>query len=390
MRKVLKYKVIKKYQDEIWGHLLKKKKYNYTKKIVLLNFKDFIKKLRYRVKIKYKYFKFFTFNYFSLISFKVLRNKQKFLKFIKRYFFINYFYNKNLIKFFKNNFTFQKNYLLIINNLIINNKILYKFKINKSLVNNNILNYLNSFKSLIIQKQIYFFKNINLKEYNIILKNKKNVYNNNLILNNYKYFYKMSKFQYIIKKRLNLQRQKEFFYCVHIAAPEKKKKKWSLFGLKNIYYKKLSLFFGFLKPKKFIKLYDKIKKNKKNAEYSFFLFLESRLEMFLLRINFLPSIYFIKRFIFNGNVFVNNKKIIYSDYLLKSNQIVSIKKEHFFNIYKSLKFNLKKKNIFINSPKYIEVDYKLLIAMFIKKPSYIELTRPMSFELYTSFLTISK
>jgi ribosomal protein S4 len=187
-----------------------------------------------------------------------------------------------------------------------------------------------------------------------------------------------------------LQRQKEFFYCVHIAAPEKKKKKWSLFGLRQIYYKKLSLFFGFVKFNKFINLYNKIKKIKNNAEYFFYLFLESRLETFLLRINFLPSIYFIKRFILSGNIFVNNKKIIYHNFILKPNNILSIQKNKFFDVYKSLKFNLKRKNIFINSPKYIEVDYKLLMAMLVRKPTYNELTHPMSFELYTSFLTISK
>ena len=43
----------------------------------------------------------------------------------------------------------------------------------------------------------------------------------------------------MIKKRLNLRKQKIFFYSIHIAAPKKKVKKWSLFGLKNIYYKKI-------------------------------------------------------------------------------------------------------------------------------------------------------
>ncbi len=393
MLQVFKYKLIKKYQDEIWGHLLQKKKYNYTKKLVLLNFKDFIKKLKYRVKIKYKYFKFFTFNYFSLISFKILKNKKNFLNFIKNYYYMH-FYNNNLIYFLK--LSYNNIYINIIYNInilknlnILKNKnyLNKKYKINISYITQlfykpSLNNYINNNITLNLYKNI---------DYNVkILKNIIRYNNNNIIKANYQYFYKISKFQYIIKKRLNLQRQKEFFYCVHIAAPEKKRKKWSLFGLKQIYYKKLSLFFGFIKVNKFINLYLKIKKIKTNSEYFFFLFLESRLETFLLRINFLPTIYFIKRFILNGNVFVNNKQIKYNNFILKPNNIVSIHKNKILDIYKSIKFNLKNKNIYLNSPKYIEVDYKLLVSMLTRKPTYNELTHPMSFDLYTSFLSMSK
>jgi hypothetical protein len=72
-------------------------------------------------------------------------------------------------------------------------------------------------------------------------------------------FYKMqsflraNNFQFSLKKKLNLRRQKVFFYSVHIAAPKKKSKKISLFGLKNMYYKKISLFFGFKKTSRFFK-----------------------------------------------------------------------------------------------------------------------------------------
>ena len=125
-------------------------------------------------------------------------------------------------------------------------------------------------------------------------------------------FLRANNLKFIIKKKLNLRREKTFFYSVHIAAPRKKTKKWSLFALKNIYYKKISLFFGFKKIASFLKLYEQVKASWGKNESILFLFLECRLENFLFRLNFFPSIYFIKRFILSNNIFVNNKKINYS------------------------------------------------------------------------------
>ena len=118
--------------------------------------------------------------------------------------------------------------------------------------------------------------------------------------------------------------------------------------------------------------------------------LEARLDNFLFRLNFLPSIYFLKKFIRNGNVFVDNKKITFDSYLLTFNQIVSINKRYFKYIYCSLKSRLKKKQVLLNYPNFVEADYKLLTAMLIRNPTVKSLTRPVSFELYTKYLTYNK
>lgn len=194
----------------------------------------------------------------------------------------------------------------------------------------------------------------------------------------------------MVKKRLNLRKQKIFFYSIHIAAPKKKVKKWSLFGLKNIYYKKISLFFGFKSISGFLKLYNKYSKSWGVNEFVAMSLLESRLETFLLRLNLFPSVYFVKNFILHKNVFVDNRIISYSSHILKLNEIVSFNKKYHKRLYAHIKQALKSRKVFINFPPFIEADYKLLVAMLIRRPDLNSLTKPMSFELYTKFPTIHR
>jgi ribosomal protein S4 len=211
-----------------------------------------------------------------------------------------------------------------------------------------------------------------------------------VLIGKFKRFVRRNNTKHFLKRKLKLKRQRRFFYSVHIAAPRKKNKKKSLFALKHIYYRKISYFFGFKKVSSFFKSYDAARRLWGRNQFAVFLMLEARLDNFLFRLNFLPSIYFTKRFIKNGNVFVNNQKITFDSYLLSFNQIVSLNKRYFKYIYCSLKSRLKKRLVLLNYPDFAEVDYKLLTAMLIRNPTVKSLTRPVSFELYTKYLTYNK
>lgn len=402
MVKTNKYLVYKKYKDEIWGLLVKNKKYSYTKKRLLLNYKDYIRKLKSRIRVKYKKFQLFTFNYYGLFSYKVSSKRLLFLSFLKRYF--EFYYSKFI---FSNSLKIYFKYLFF-SNLFFSNKINFSFFKNAQKFKNTFLklsfSLLKKFNKQVAFFNIFYFIHLNIyfSQLSLLAASKASIikvnhlllftHNNNFssVLTFYKNIYIFGRFRYLVRKRLQLQRRKEFFYCVHIAAPKKKKNKISLFGLKNMYYKKLSLFFGFLNVKKFFKLYDTIGKLRFDAARSFFLLLEGRLEIFLLRTNLFPSIYFIKKFILNGNVFVDNKKVISSDYILRPGSLVSFSNKYITLLYFNLKYFLLKKFIFLNFPRYMEFDYKLFCGMLIRKPYYKELTRPMSFDLYTSFLTFHR
>jgi ribosomal protein S4 len=193
----------------------------------------------------------------------------------------------------------------------------------------------------------------------------------------------------LIKKKFNLKNNKSFFYSVHVASPQKKIKKWSNFGLKKIYYKKVSLFLGFKKVSSFVNFYKKTARFWGENEFFLFSLLERRLESFVLRSNLINSIYFIKKFIENGNVMINNIMVTNPLRILQLGEIVSINKKYSKLMYFSLKSRLLKRKVILNFPDFIELDYKLLVGMVIRPPSFASLTKPVSFDLYTSFLSVN-
>lgn len=371
MYKFYKHKLYRKYQDEIWGQIISSKKFSYNKKAVLLHYRDNILKNRFRIRKKFKYFRrgFLKNLNHTSFSFKLFRKNIR----------LFYFTKKKKLSFSPS-----------VNSKVLFFKRLACFKIFKTLP-------LLKFNLLLVCSQLNFKKPVLGNNSVVLLPTTPKSFGFPFINEHKKQvFYNATKFlrvnnlQFLIKKKLNLRRQKIFFYSVHIAAPKKKNKKWSLFGLKNIYYKKVSLFFGFKKVSDFFKTYHFNKSVFGSNSFAVFLMLEARLENFLMRLNLFPSIYFIKKFIQYGNVFVNNKTINYGSYNLNFNEIVSVNKAYHKSIYYFIKSRLKSKKVFINYPSFVEVDYKLLVATLIRNPDERSLTKPVSFNLYTSFLSVNR
>jgi ribosomal protein S4 len=374
MYKFYKHRLYKKYQDELWGHIISKKSFSYNKRSILLNYRDIILKSRLRIKTKFKYF------------------RRGFLK--------NLNYTLLLLKFFRKNirlFSFKKressSVALSLSNKIFKNKRKNFFRNSKTL---GLLKFSIFFLEAKDLNKIFLDQFSRISNYlNIYLCSKTSNFpvinvNRKLVFRKSKNFLRVNNLQFVIKKKLNLRKQKVFFYSVHIAAPKKKTKKWSLFALKNIYYKKISLFFGFRKVVDFFKVYNSAVNLSRGNSFAVFLMLEGRLENFLMRLNLFPSIYFIKKFIQYGNVFVNNKVINYASYNLNFNEIVSFNKRYYKKMYFFIKFQLKHRKIILNLPPFIEADYKLLVAMLIRNPTELSLTKPLSFNLYTKFLSVNK
>jgi ribosomal protein S4 len=375
MYKFYKQKLYKKYQDELWGHLINKKSFSYNKKSVLLNYRDIVLKSRLRIKTKFKYFRrgFLKNLNYTLFKFKFFRKNIRTVIFSRK---------QSISTNSLSSVKFKKA-----------RRILFRGSKILNLLNFNIFQaHLNCFSKIIVKSASYplrtticlYPNNLKIKSFQIINANKK------LVFYKARCFLRVNNLQFVIKKKLNLRKQKTFFYSVHIAAPKKKTKKWSLFALKNIYYKKISLFFGFRKVVDFFKVYNLVANVAGSNSFAVFLMLEGRLENFLMRLNLFPSIYFIKKFIQYGNVFVNNKVINYSSYNLNFNEVVSFNKKYYKALYFFIKSQLKKRKIIINLPTFIEADYKLLVAMLIRNPNQFSLTKPLSFNLYTRFLSVNK
>ena len=340
----------------------------------MLNYRDVVLRNRLRIKTKFKYFRrgFLKNLNYSLLLFKFFRKSIRVFSFKKRKPFFSVSLSLGDRGFRRKRRFFFRNSKIV---SLLKFNILYTdfFNLNRVFTN---ASRICVYPSIYKQNKLFQFPTFNV--------------NKRLTFYRSRVFLRTNNLQFVIKKKLNLRKQKVFFYSVHIAAPKKKAKKWSLFALKNIYYKKVSLFFGFRKVVDFFKIYSLARKLSKANVFAVFLMLEGRLDNFLMRLNLFPSIYFIKKFIEHGNVFVNNTVINYSSYNLNFNELVSFNRRYYKKLYFFIKSQLKQRKVVINLPPFIEADYKLLVAMLIRNPDGLSLTKPMSFNLYTKFLSVNK
>lgn len=376
--KFYKHKIYKKYHDEIWGSLITSKKFSYNKRSVLLNYKDLSLRSRLRIKTKYNYFRrgFLKRLNYTNLKFKFCRKRIRLLNFFsKRGFLTKTSSSSGIFYVFKRRRRARRRFF-------------FKRKPISSLFNSfNLLFCTKNLKNRVLaslEQDLSLRKSRFSKNAFFHLKDKRQVYFN------YINFLRVNNLRFMIKKKLNLRRQKFFFYSVHIASPRKKLKKWSLYGLKNIYNKKISVFYGFRKSSDFLKAYFSALKSWGRNESSLFLALEGRLENVLFRLNYFPSVYFIKRFILSGNVFVNNRQIVFPSYYLRPGEIISINKQFHRFVYASLKSRLRSRKVLLNFPTFLETDYLIFVSMIVRKPTLSDLTLPVSFNLYTPFISVSR
>lgn len=119
-----------------------------------------------------------------------------------------------------------------------------------------------------------------------------------------------------------------------------------------------------------------IKAKRTNYAVIFYLLLlETRIDVILYRVNFLPSVYMIRQFIKYKLIKVNDNIVTSCNYRLKYYDILSFKnKKTKINVLRLLKSRLKSvkkenKNTFeINYPNYYEVFYPLLYATILPWP----------------------
>ena len=183
------------------------------------------------------------------------------------------------------------------------------------------------------KKSISKFKN---KKYQ-----KKELKTNSILpsLKKNKTFIKPEEKKNFFKERLFAKQQLKFFYgCI----PE--------YQLKNIFQN------------------FKQKKNNQHAFKNFIIHLESRLDIILVRLRLVPSIFSAKQVINHNKISINGNKITSQNYILKSGDIISFE------------------NLIINHGNYCRLNYfefnnKFKKAIFLRKPKWDEIKYPFPLNL---------
>lgn len=327
------------------------------------------------------FFLFQIFNKYILKNVKLFKSKLFFFKILKFYYVNLLLTSNNFDSFFFKRFELflKKNESKLLKKMfffnLLKNLSLKKKKLTKKIF----LSYKNSC-------EFFFYKNT--KKVKLFLNSYKIKLNSDFnILNPYK-IKKVSSDLYLGVLKQNLTRFKflnfkhrvlnNFVKILDIKSVFNKKykkilklKKTSYFGKKINIYQKFRYYYGGISKAQILNYYLNALKFKRNALAYFLLMLESRLDIFLYRLNFFNSLVEARQYLLHHGVFINNR-ITYS-YTKRLNNLsvlifkASDKKMLYFRKLKFLQlfknFNKKIPNIYF-FPKYIEFNFSIMGSTF--------------------------
>lgn len=189
-----------------------------------------------------------------------------------------------------------------------------------------------------------------------------------------------------VEKRLYFKKhgkKQEFYYRVDIGKPKRKKRRLSIYGLRLKLRQKIRKFASQMNVRQF-RMYVK-KSVKFNKLYLTFLkLLESRLDFLIYRMNFVSTSSEGRFLINHGNFLVNGNQSVFPSQQIKNFQIISVINKDLF--YKIIINRIENFKIFINVPKYIEMNYRILSGILICPPKkeYIPYPSKMKSEVFAS------
>ena len=155
-----------------------------------------------------------------------------------------------------------------------------------------------------------------------------------------------------------------------------RRQKTSDYGLQLMAKQKLKFHYGDITEKQFRRTYDEANRLKGNTAENLIGLLESRLDAFVYRSKFVPTIFAARQFVNHGHVKVNGVKTNVGSYRLKAGDVVEIR-EKSRNIALVLEaLGSPERDI----PEYIEVDPKAMTATLVRVPELVDVPYPVKME----------
>ena len=173
--------------------------------------------------------------------------------------------------------------------------------------------------------------------------------------------FKHTKWQNINKKKpLGSLGRKSILNYTHLQPNTR------VYGLRLKAKQLVKKYYGDLTEKQLKKYYQIIRDSKDNSRI--FSLIESRLDVFIYRTLFAPTLFEARQLINHGYFLINGIKVKQKNYLLKQGDILSVYNKHWFLLFNKIVTNLKGSNIKIPCPPHIQVDYSTLTAIFLNLP----------------------
>lgn len=157
---------------------------------------------------------------------------------------------------------------------------------------------------------------------------------------------------------------------------QRRKGKLSDFGVQLRAKQKLKGYYGDISEKQFRKTYDEASRRKGDTPELLIGLLESRLDAFVYRSKFVPTIFAARQFVNHGHVKVNGQRVNIPSYRLKAGDVVEVKDKS-----KQMGLVLEAtQSAERDVPDYVEADHNKLTATFVRMPGLSDVPYPVMME----------
>lgn len=157
---------------------------------------------------------------------------------------------------------------------------------------------------------------------------------------------------------------------------QNRRSKTSDYGMQLMAKQKLKFYYGDITEKQFRRTFDTANAMKGNSAENLIGLLESRLDAFVYRSKFVPTIFAARQFVNHGHILVNGKKCNIGSVRLKPGDVVQVREKSRNMALVLEALGSPERDI----PEYIEVDPKSMSAQYVRVPELADVPYPVQME----------
>ena len=152
----------------------------------------------------------------------------------------------------------------------------------------------------------------------------------------------------------------------------RRRSKKSNYGVRLDEKQKLRYYYGVIREKQFRMYFKRAKKVHGNIGNAFLILLESRLDVVVFRMNFLPTIFAARQFVSHGHIRVNGKKVDVASYMVQEGDKITLSETG--KVMPVIVEYLTDPER--DTPDYVSFDGKTMEGSFVRKPVRDEIMYP--------------
>lgn len=152
--------------------------------------------------------------------------------------------------------------------------------------------------------------------------------------------------------------------------------KVSDYGMQLMAKQKLKFYYGDITEKQFRKTFDEASRMKGNTAENLIGLLECRLDAYIYRSKFMPTIFAARQFVNHGHVMLNGKKCNIGSVRLKEGDVVQVREKSRNMALVLEALGSPERDL----PEYIEVDPKAMTATLVRVPALSDVPYPVQME----------